>query len=167
MPAKTNNGPLPFNVDLGGLEPDPAMDWKGSARVQRAFARRAWSWGLPVRQSYRNGDLVRVRQPAYAPQEDPMVPFDRACLAAMGREDGTERPFPRRNCAYALPSGQMTLHFSFADGSNPFVKFCSSVHDAFRELSKWSRNYVLMPDMYRDTNNIAFYILREKDARRE
>ena len=165
MPNRTHSGPLPFNVDLGGLEPDGRMDWSGFARVQRAFARKAWSWGLPVRQSYRDGGLVRVRQPAYVPQEsDRMMLFDRRCLEAMGREDVPVGRFPRRDCVYALPSGQMTVHFSFADGSNPFVKFCPSVHDAIHELSKWARNYEIMPDMYRDTNNIAFYILAEKKS---
>lgn len=164
--SDTKKGSIPFNRDLAGYEPEGCRDsWAGYVRVQRAFARKAWSWGLPVRQSYRSGPLERIRQPAYVPQDGAMVLFDRACLAAMGREDEPMKSFPRRDCLYAVPAAQMTVHFSFADGSNPFVKFCVSEAEAIHEIWAWSKNYIIMPDMNRETHNIAFFILTEKNPR--
>lgn len=149
---KMNGKPLPFHQDLGG----------GYERVTRAFARRAWSWGLPVLQNAGRG-AVRLGPPPKTPDPNAKADFDAACLSAGPWTGGMARRFTAghgRKCTYLMKHGAMALHFEFRDGSNPFLKYGTAA-ELLCELSSWSVRWTISP--VPGTDGIAGYILEEKN----
>lgn len=144
---KTKQRPLPFHVDLNGWE-----------RVTRAFARKLWSWGIPVFQDCGRG-ASRLPAPYEAPAKDAKGGFDAACLSAAG-ENGPFTEALRRKCTYLVKSGTMALHFTFKDGSNPFVKYGQPV-ELLPELWAWSKRYAMRADPASDPS-IAQFELEER-----
>lgn len=152
MPKK-NGTPLPFHKDLGG----------GYERVTRAFARKAWSWGLPVLQDAGRG-AVRLGAAPRTPDPNAKADFDAACLAAGPWTGRAARQFTAghgRKCVYLMKHGAMALHFEFEDGSNPFLKYGSAA-ELLCELSAWSVRWLMRPRAS-DGDSVASYLLEEKN----
>lgn len=140
--------PLPFRVDLGGHE-----------RVNRALARKLWAWGLPVRIDAGNGAAL-LEKPAAVPEKtwpEPAGPFYAACLRAAPE---CAKPTRYRNAVFLVPSGPMCVHFEFADGSNPFVKY-GTYMELFHELRAWSTGYSIGVKAS-GTDRVAAFILRTR-----
>jgi hypothetical protein len=57
--------------------------------------------------------------------------------------------------SFYVPTDTRLIHFSFADGSNPYV-FRGSMLECMKELKKWARNYNITP--VKD----GFYVLEVK-----
>lgn len=145
--------PLPFGTDLNGHE-----------RVTRPFARKAWSWGLPVRLDTGRG-AVLLKKPDKIPEPDPKYRFDEACAAAMGLQSGTPMTESlKRRCVFLVPWGTMAIHFEFADGSNPFVKYGVAV-ELMPELYAWSRRWDIEP-LPGTHDAVSLFRLTERDASR-
>lgn len=148
MPRSNTKRP-PFNKDLNG--------WQ---RIRRDQARLAWSWGLPVYQDAGKGAvLLDAHGEAQAPKLREPDSFDKACARAIG--DG--RPFTksiRDRCIYLIPHGTMTLHFTFTDGSNPFVKY-ATWQELVYELQAWSHTHRLTP-LGSHASRCAAYSLADK-----
>lgn len=150
---KTKTKPLPFHTDLNGRE-----------RVNRAFARKAWSWGLPVWQDSGKG-ARRLMPPDYV-DEDRLM-FNITCLEAMGLDGsrGYLTETERRKCIYLIPYGTMGVHFEFTDGSNPFVKYGTAV-ELIHEVWAWSRSHGVKPKYQNDSDggSIAYFTLEPFQA---
>lgn len=148
--AKTRQKPLPFRQDLNGYE-----------RVTRAFARKAWSWGIPVWQDAGDGAKLLPR-PECVPVGETKKAFDGQCLAIGPWDEETQSgqflPKHVRQCVYLVHFGVMTLHFEFEDGSNPFVKYGTAA-ELIYELQAWSYEYNIKAKASNDTH-IAAFILR-------
>lgn len=147
---KMKQAPLPFHKDLNGYE-----------RVTLPFARKTWTWGLPIRLDAGRG-AVLLKKPDIIPEDGPKDAFDDACLAAMGLPSGT--PFTvslKRKCTFLLPWGVMGIHFEFEDGSNPFLKYGTAV-ELMPELYAWSRRWLIGP-VAGKTDAVSCFRLREKD----
>lgn len=138
---KMKSAPLPFRRNLNGSE-----------RVNRALARKLWSWGLPVRQDSGNGAVPLVK-PACVPAAGAKAGFDVACAAAAGRPYAPEA----RKCIYLVPWDRMALHLSFRDGSNPFVKY-GTAEELLYELQAWSRGYRIRPETS-SADSVASFML--------
>lgn len=148
MPKKRSK-PLPFNQDLGGVQ-----------RINRALARKLWSWGLPVSIDAGKG-AVTLPRPGSIPENGPAGqdgPFRRACAAAA---TDSARPAVWRDSIFLTPYGNMCLHFEFADGSNPFVKYGTPV-ELYYELQAWSHGYRITAAASTGTAMIAAFRLEEK-----
>ena len=48
-----------------------------------------------------------------------------------------------------------TLHLTFADGSNPWVRFNMTAKEFGEELVRWSKNYILTYDTVRNDPQIS------------
>lgn len=142
---KMKSAPLPFHKDLNGSE-----------RVNRALARKLWSWGLPVRQDSGKG-AVLLEKPAGVPAAGAKAGFDAACAAAAGKPYAPEA----RKCVYLIPWGRMALHLSFRDGSNPFVKY-GTAEELLYELQAWSHRYRIRPEAG-SVDSVASFMLDEND----
>lgn len=147
--AKARQKPLPFHQDLNGYE-----------RVTRAFARKAWSWGIPVWQDAGDGAKLLSR-PGHVPVREAKNAFDQQCLAAgpWNEDPRSGQFFPKhgRQCVYLIHFGLMALHFEFEDGSNPFVKYGTAI-ELIYELQAWSYLYHIKTKAASDTHIIAFML---------
>lgn len=148
---RMKKAPLPFGTDLNGYE-----------RVTRPFARKAWSWGLPVRLDTGRG-AVLLKKPDAVPEPDAKDAFDEACVAAMGLQSGTPvTDAVKRRSVFLIHWGTMAIHFEFENGSNPFVKYGVAV-ELMPELYAWSRRWDIEP-VPGSSDGVSLFKLRERDA---
>lgn len=63
-----------------------------------------------------------------------------------------------RYIAYYVKPGNMMIHFSFSDGSNPYV-FRGDYKAILKEFARWEKNWDISPD-----TSTGFYTLTEKAA---
>jgi hypothetical protein len=57
--------------------------------------------------------------------------------------------------AFYVKSEKISIHFSFSDGSNPYL-FRGTIFDCLKELKKWKKNWIIEP------LKSGFYLLTEK-----